>query len=425
MQESFLHYLWQFQFFEKTSLTTTQGEPVLIFNPGNRNAHAGPDFFNARIRMGNLEWVGSVEIHIHSSGWLDHCHEEDPAYENVVLHVVWKEDKPVRRRDGTWLPTIELKNRVADSLLLKYQRLINSPEEIPCAASFKQIPEITRLSMLDKVLAERLESKALYVLDLLKRNQNDWNETCYQLLSRNFGFNINAEPFQQLAQSLPYSIIRKHADKLVQVEALLFGQAGFLAGSLQDEYIKLLKREYALLSAKYGLRSGVLNIAQWRFLRLRPANFPTIRLAQLAALLHQQGHIFSALVEGGDMRKVFTVRQSLYWQEHYHFSKKAKEEMSGLGSASIENILMNTVVPVLVAVGKTRDDQAFVDRAIELLQELPSEVNSITKRWKQLGINVNTAFDSQASLELYTHYCLKRRCLECNIGASLFKPSSP
>ncbi|MBL7857738.1 MAG: DUF2851 family protein [Cyclobacteriaceae bacterium] len=423
MQESFLHYLWQFQFFNKQSLITTQGEPIQIFHPGNRNVHAGPDFFNARIKIDSLQWVGSVELHVQSSEWVQHHHEEDPAYENVVLHVVWRDDKPVKRLDGTWLPTIELKNRVSDDLLINYKRLINSPNEIPCASSLRHVPDITRLSMLDKALTGRLETKASYFLDLWQRNQHDWNETCYQLLSRNFGFHVNAEPFQQLAQSLPYSVIRKHADKLYQVEALLFGQAGFLDRNTGDEYYLLLRREYHLLSNKYGLKSTGLNIAQWRFLRLRPANFPTVRLAQMAALLHHQHHIFSAIMDGLNMKNFFAVRQSAYWLEHYHFSKKSGDAIAGLGLHSVENILINTVAPLLAAVGKSKDDQQLVDRAIALLQQLPNEVNSITRRWKETGIVAKTAFDSQAVIELYTNFCLKRRCLECNIGASMLKPS--
>ena len=285
MSESFIHYLWQFQYFSKHNLLTTQGEEIVVFHPGFKNTHAGPDFYQSRIKIGDLEWIGSVEIHIHSSSWEAHNHNVDEAYENVVLHVVWSDDKPVKRMDGSLIPTLELKSRVDDVLQLAYKKLVNSPEEIPCATSFGNVSEITKLSMLDRALSERLETKAEAVNQLLLQNNNDWEETVYQVLAKNFGFHVNADPFLQLAQNLPYKIIMKHSDKLIQIEALLFGHAGFLEEAREDEYTSTLKREYDLLSRKYSLGSGRLNKAQWKFLRLRPANFPTIRLAQFANLL--------------------------------------------------------------------------------------------------------------------------------------------
>jgi hypothetical protein len=225
--ESFLHYIWQFQYFDRHSLTTTAGESILVFNPGERNPHSGPDFFNARLKIDDIEWIGSVEIHIYSSGWIDHKHNTDALYDNVVLHVVWSEDKPVSRTDGTVLPTLELKNRVSEHVLLHFRRLVYSPEAIPCAAKLFEVKPIIVTSMLDKVLVDRLEIKAYNVLRMLERNGNDWEETCYQMLTKNFGFKVNSEPFHQLSLALPYKILLKHADKLSQVEALLFGQADF------------------------------------------------------------------------------------------------------------------------------------------------------------------------------------------------------
>ena len=221
MNESFLHYIWQFQYFSKVDLCTTEGEQVSIFKPGNKNSHAGPDFFNAKIRIGSIEWIGNVEIHINSSEWIHHKHNTDDAYENVILHVVWKEDKEIKRKDASRLPTLELKGRVEDKLLLQYKKLINNPDKIPCAPFFSHVAPVTRLSMLDKALMQRLEMKAKQIDSVLVRNNNDWEETCYQMISKNFGFKVNAEPFQQLALSLPYKTIMKHADKPVQVESLL------------------------------------------------------------------------------------------------------------------------------------------------------------------------------------------------------------
>jgi hypothetical protein len=422
MSEAFLHYLWQFQYFDKTELKTTAGESIQVFHPGYRNSHAGPDFANARIKIGDMEWVGSAEIHIQASGWMEHKHDRDPSYENVVLHVVWKNDKAIKRRDGSFLPTLELANRVNKRFFHEYQKLVNSPENIPCASYLPEVKEITKFSMMDRVLLNRLETKSMRVLEILRKNHSDWQETCYQLLARNFGFKVNAEPFQQLAQLLPYKVLRKHADKLLHIEALLFGQAGFLEEDFDDEHYQLLKREYNLLRQKFKLSDRRLNKAQWKFLRLRPANFPTIRLAQFAALLFQRPTLFSVMMEMDNyaaLVSVFSIEQSEYWTSHYRFFKNAKEQVSFLGDASIANVIINTAVPLLVAYGKNRDDQSYIDRAVAILQQAPGEANSITAQWKTLGIKSKTAFDSQSLLELQTNYCSKRRCLDCTIGTTL------
>ncbi|WP_276365606.1 DUF2851 family protein [Chryseolinea sp. H1M3-3] len=422
MSEAFLHYLWQFQYFDKNELKTTTGDPIQIFNPGYRNAHAGPDFSNARIKIADVEWVGSAEIHIHASGWMDHKHDRDASYENVVLHVVWKNDREIRRRDGSPLPTLELGQRVDRKLFIDYQKLVNSPESVPCAPYLPAVKEITKLAMVDKVMMSRLEAKSKRVFDILQKNHNDWQETCYQLLARNFGFKVNADPFQQLAQLLPYKVLRKHGDKLLHLEALLFGQAGFLEENADDEQYQLLKREYNLLRQKYQLSDRRLNKAQWKFLRLRPANFPTIRLAQLAALIYERPMLFSMMLETETYKAfvaLFSIEQSSYWIHHYRFFKNSKEPVSCIGEASISNIIINTVVPLLVAYGKSKDDQRYIDRAIVILQQTPGENNAIITQWKSLGLKSKSAFDSQALIELQNNYCSKRRCLDCNIGISL------
>jgi hypothetical protein len=425
VSESFLHYIWQFQYFDKTELVTTEGDPVQIFTTGNKNTHAGPDFFHARIIIGEMEWVGNVEIHIQSSGWYEHNHNRDQAYENVILHVVWKDDNPVKRNDGSLIPTLELKNRVDEKLLLNFKKLINSAAKIPCHTHINTVREVIKLSMFDKALLQRLQAKAEEVLDLLKRNTADWEETCYQLLCRNFGFKVNADPFFQLAKALPYKILLKHADKLVQLEALLFGQAGFLDEHSDDSYYNLLKREYTLLSQKYGLEGRKLNKAQWKFLRLRPANFPTIRLAQLAALLHDQKNIFSRILEESalkNLKAIFAVKQSEYWFRHFRFFKPSKEDVAPLGDSSVNILIINTVVPLLAAYARSKDDTIFMDRAVSVLQGMTAENNTITRLWNTIGVTNKTAFDSQALLELYSEFCVKRKCLECSIGVSLLKP---
>jgi hypothetical protein len=424
LTESFLHYVWQFQYFDKKSLTTSVNESIQVFHPGVRNTHAGPDFSDARIRIGDLEWRGSVEIHIKASGWTDHHHDDDAAYEKVILHVVWENDKPIIRSDGSPMPTLELKDRADLSLWSSYKKLFTSAETIPCSGSFASVPDILKMSMLDKALTQRLQSKANAVLEILNYNQGSWEETAYQLLFRNFGFKVNADPFLQLAKALPYKVIQKHADQPIQVEALLFGQAGFLEIINPDEYAALLIREYSILSTKFNLSDQKLHFSQWRFLRLRPANFPTVRLAQLASLLTNKKSLFNQFIEAEsckELMKQFTVEQSPYWQNHYLFGQETSKAPP-LGKGSIQNIMINTTIPLLAAYSVTHDDQHYMDRAVEWLQHIPAEKNIILRQWQSVGCRVKTAFDSQALIELFNSYCQKRRCLECAIGSALIKP---
>lgn len=424
MTESFLHYIWQFQYFRKDELTTTEGEALQIFQPGMRNSHAGPDFSDARIKIGKLEWRGSVEIHIKASGWTDHHHDTDQAYEKVVLHVVWENDKPLKRTDGSVMPTLELKQRVDITLWDRYKKLFTSAESIPCAASWHHVPDIVKLSMLDKVVLQRLETKASLVKELLVKNRNDWDETSYQLLCKNFGFKVNAEPILQLAQALPYKILLKHLDKPVQIEALLLGQAGFLEKVKEDEYTRVLIREYSVLSKKYTLEGKQMKSVQWRFLRMRPANFPTIRLAQFASLLCAQQNIFSKILECNSYKQTVTlldVDQSEYWRAHYQPGKKSKTTIASLGISSIHNVMINTLAPLWVAYGQLHDDQAYIDRAAEMLQHIPAEKNRITQQWSDLNCKVKSAFDSQGFIELYNNFCLKRKCLDCSVGSHVVK----
>lgn len=423
MQEAFLHFIWQYQYFNKTTLTTVDGVQVNVISPGMYNTDAGPDFKEATIQIGEIEWRGHVELHVNSADWTYHKHHTDPAYNNVVLHVVWQHNQEGKRADGTVLPVIELQGLIGEKVIFDYKKLINNPSEIRCEKQLKQVSDITWLSTLDKVLMERLSVKAGIVKALYQSNQNDWEETAYQLLARNFGFKINSEPFQVLAESLPYKIIKKHAGNQLQVEALIFGQAGLLQQESGDEYEQVLLNEYNFLKHKYNLTDR-LQAMQWKLLRLRPANFPTVRLAQFSKLLSQTPSFFQNLLETGsakDLQKLFKIQVSEYWQHHYQFGTYSEKKVPALGSSSIENIAINTVVPLLATYGRYVDDQAFVDRAISLLQEMKAEKNHITNHWSALDISLSTAFDSQALIQLYNEYCTKRKCLSCNVGASLIR----
>lgn len=427
MTESFLHYIWQSQYFNKVDLFTTDGERLEIVKPGFQNTDAGPDFSHAKVNIGELAWSGHVEIHVQSSQWLQHQHTKDAAYDNVVLHVVYEHDTAVCRTDGTPIPTLELKGRIDTALTLNYQQLMTQSSPIPCSSSFHRVADIVRLSMLDRAVVERLQMKAESVLTQLKKNNNDWEETCYQLLAKNFGFKVNSEPFLQLAEALPYKVILKHSSQPLQVQALLFGMAGFLEAGVNDEYFQTLRREFDLLTAKYQLDKKKVAPARWKFLRLRPANFPTLRLAQLATLLTQTRGIFSRIVESEQpaaLRSLFEIELHPYWQHHYRFGRKSNSNISSLGTASIDNIIINTVAPLLAAYALHKDDVSYLDRAQALLNATEAEDNKIMRLWNDLQWTAKSAFDTQALLQLHNMYCVRRQCLNCAIGAAILKPAT-
>ena len=425
MSEDFLYFLWQFQYFDKTNLQTTVGEALQILSVGQRNTNAGPDFLNGRVLIEGIEWAGNVEMHLRSSDWHRHTHTLDRAYDSVVLHVVWENDIVIQRPDRTFVPTLELKTLTSRKLLYKYQALTESKEVIPCASQFVNSAEIQKRSMLDRALMQRLERKASAVHEMLERNHQDWEETAYQLLVQNFGFKINAEPMLRLAQGLPLKVLQKHRDNLTQIEALLLGQSGMLpAMKMEDEYTDKLCKEYDFLATKYALRSYQLRAHEWKFLRLRPANFPTVRLSQLATLIQHQPSLFSLFihVENSKMlEQALRVKQSDYWQQHYQFQKEATSKVPALGKTSVENIIVNTIVPLLVAYSEAKDNRAFLDKALELLEQLPAEKNYITELWEGLELKSKTAFDSQSVIELYNNFCSTKQCLNCSIGTALLK----
>jgi hypothetical protein len=425
MSEDFLYFLWQFQYFDKTNLQTIAGESLQTLAVGQRNTNAGPDFLNGRVLIGGLEWVGTIEMHLRSSDWHRHTHTHDRAYDSVVLHVVWENDAMIQRPDGTFVPTLELKPITSRQLLYNYQSLAESKEVIPCASQFASVAEIQKLTMLDRVVLQRLERKAAAVHEMLERNHQDWEETAYQLLAQNFGFKINAEPMLRLAQGLPLKVLQKHRDNLTQMEAMLLGQSGMLpAIENTDTYVDILRREYDFLSAKYSLKLQQLRSHEWKFLRLRPANFPTVRLAQLATLVQRQPSLFSLFIHTETLKMLqdaLRVEQSGYWQTHYQFQKEAVGKVPALGKTSVENIIVNTVVPLLAAYSEAKDSRLFLDKALELLEQLPAEQNHITEMWGELELKTKTAFDSQGVIELFNNFCSAKRCLSCSIGTALLK----
>jgi hypothetical protein len=427
--EAFLYFLWQYQYFNKSSLTTTDGESVQIVHPGFRNHESGPDFFNARLLINDVDWGGTVEMHLKTSDWLAHRHQHDQAYDNVILHVVWQDDQPgsgkrVNRTNRTPIPTLELHSRTTSDLLNRYATLSESREPIPCAGQFRTVQPLRITSMLDKAMLQRLERKAAGVQALAEQTNGDWEEVAYRLLAMNMGFKINAAPMEQLARAIPLKALLKHRDVIAQAEAMLFGTAGLLDTDVTDDYTQLLQREYRFLAAKYQLNNKEVTTHAWKWGRLRPANFPTLRLAQFARLVTQNASLFSLFVGTTDaerLLKALQITPSDYWQTHYRFGKLTEKTVSSLGETSAVNIVINTAVPLLAAYAHHRGQPAYIDRAITLLEQLPAEKNHLIDNWDALGLGIKTAFDSQAAIELHNEFCVHKKCLSCQIGVGLVR----
>ncbi len=422
MEEQFLHYIWRYQYFERP-LIGSKGESITVINPGLHNTDAGPDFKDALIEINNLRWAGHVEIHKSASEWHSHGHHKDEAYENVVLHVVWDDNKEVLRQDGTPITSVSLKNKIDPNHYKQYQSLLKSESDIPCSNSLNRVDLLTKVSLLDGVVMERLIVKSSLVNQMLQQSNGDWDEVTYRLIARNFGFNTNSEAFLALAKSVPFRTASKLSKSLVQLESVFYGQAGFLEKDHQGDYFSELKREYLFYRHKYDL-GDQLPSHLWKFLRLRPANFPTIRIAQFCQLIFEVKHLFSWFTSSrsyNDIVSSLGVSQSKFWRTHYDFDKVAERKIGGLGKSSIENIIVNTVVPILVAYGKHLDQQEYIERALSFLREVPPEKNRITRKWEQYNWQSKSALDSQGLIELYNSYCSKNKCLVCSIGNKIIQ----
>jgi hypothetical protein len=415
MKESILHYVWQNKLFTSHDLFTTIGEQVEIIDVGKNNTDAGPDFFNAKIRIENTIWAGNVEIHINSSEWSRHNHQNDKAYDSIILHVVLRADVEIYRVNGDRIPQLELK--YPKQLEINYEHLFNEQKWIPCSDKINLVPTIFIQSWKNALLTERLEQKMNVIEDLLKENNQHWEEAFYITLAKSFGFGTNSQAFESLAKSLPITILGKHKDNLFQLEALLFGQAGLLDLDKHDNYSESLKKEYDFLNSKYGLVS--IEKSQWKLLRLRPDNFPHIRIAQFAALIHTSTKLFSKIIENPNiknLRKLFVCDTSTYWHTSYLFANDSVMHIKRLGSESVNGILINTVVPFFFSYAHKKKTDELKDRALQILEQIPFERNSIISGWKEIGIMSDSAFDSQALLQLKKQYCDEKKCLRCRIG---------
>lgn len=417
MNEHLLQFIWQHLYFNKEELRTVQNEPLQILFQGSLNTNQGPDFLAAKINIGSVVWAGNVELHLKTSDWIKHGHTGDVHYNNVVLHVVYEHDITIDNH----LSVLALKNRISNNLLSYYKQLMTQSSFIPCSNQLQQVNELVWQSWKERMIAERLQQKSERIQQLLQQTNRHWEETFWQLLARNFGTPLNAEPFALVAKSLPVTLLAKHKHQIHQLEALLLGQAGLLEADFTEDYPILLQKEYHFLQRKHQLKP-IPQLLQ--FLRMRPSNFPTIRLAQLAMLIHQSSHLFSKIIEAASVQQLRTMLQVTandYWHYHYTLNETSPFKKKQVGQVMINNLLINTVIPLLFVYAQEQHNHALKEKAILWLQQMPKEQNSITAKWEAIGVQHQSAFDSQALLYLKKEYCTAKHCLQCAIGNSVLK----
>ena len=420
MTERLLQYLWQFQYYNKQSSILDNGDTFQVIHPGRFNTNQGPDFLEAKIRIEDTLWVGHVEVHVKTSDWFKHAHQFDRNYDNVVLHVVWEHDLPER---DTRIPVFSMQSRVPMLLLEQYRYWMDSAGFIACGNQIRDVSRIIWISWRERLLAERMQRKTAMVFSFLLQTHQHWEESFWWLLARNFGAALNFEPFEAMAKSLPVTLLARYKNQLPLLEALLFGQCGLLEGEFKDDYPARLQRDYLHVKNKYKLQPVRQSV---HFLRTRPVNFPTIRLAQLARLLYRSSHLFAFIKETeqlSEIKKWLSVTASEFWDKHYTFQKSSVCRPKKLGNQMIDTLIINTVVPVLFAYGLLHNEEQYKNRALNWLDELEPEMNAITNCYSELGIVNKSAFDSQALLELKSHYCDPKKCLDCAMGNALLKRS--
>ncbi len=421
MNERLLQFIWQFQYFNKNELAAVDGTSLQIIHPGFLNKNQGPDFAEAKIKIANTLWVGNVELHVQSSHWHQHHHSTDANYSRIILHVVWLHDEMIKDATGETIPALELQSLVPKILLQKYEHLMSAKGFVPCENFLPILSALKWMAWKERLMIERLQIKSNSILQSLQQANNHWEEIFWWHLAANFGIKVNSFVFEQMAKTISVNILAKHKNQIHQLEALLLGQANLLNDDFKDDYPVMLQKEYKYLTKKYTLHSIEQKPA---FLRMRPPAFPTIRLAQLAMLINQSEHLFSKIQSAStvhEVQKLFNVTANDYWHYHYRFNEAAEYQPKNTGEQFVNNIIINTVIPMLFAYGIHRNEQQWKDKALEWLASLPAEQNNITKKWKQFQVTNQNALDSQSLLQLKNLYCDYYRCLDCAAGNKLLR----
>ncbi len=422
LSEQLLQYLWLHRMYNSGDLKTEDEEALQILAPGAWNKNAGPDFLNGRIKIGNTILAGHIELHLKTSDWVKHGHYDDPHYKNLILHVVYEADLRAHELLPKNVPVLVLKGRIPGLILEKYDRLMRKGGHILCADQLDQIREITWISWKDRLLVERWQQKTALFAQWMEENKNDWAQTFYRALARNFGLPVNGAAFEAVAATLPLQILAHYKNSLQELEALLFGQAGMLEKPFSEEYPKTLQTTYQYLKKKHHLTPIQPHL--WKWSRMRPSAFPTLRLAQFAALISRSSHLFNTVLETKNLaalRELFQEETSPYWDTHYRFGKTTAKKKKRLGKSMVDNILINTVCPMLAMYDRFQLHGHFLDRAFSWMKALPPENNRYTREWERAGEANDSAWDSQALLHLLKNYCANKRCLECAIGLQILK----
>ncbi len=421
-QEKFFQFIWKYQLFKPIELTTVTNQKIEVIYQGDFHHHSGPDFQNARIIIGNTQWVGNVEIHIRSSDFLLHGHAKDENYKNIILHVVYENDKEIELLKKMNVPTLELKPIIPLEAFEKYQSLQNCNDDMACGSLIKLVPPIIVTNQLEARMVERLEFKCEEIRSNLQKNNNNWEETFYWLLGKHWGMKVNSEPFEWLVRSTPLTLIKRHQDHLMQLESLFLGQAGLLETTFRDEYPKKLQNEYAFLKRKYQLNS--ISSHSWKYLRMRPSNFPQLRIAGFASLFHFRPNFFQIILLEKDLNLALQSCQtplSDYWKTHYLPDKTSSALQSGQGAIMVQNIFINCVVPFLFCYGRERGILEYEQKAIDWSTQLKGEKNFITNKWLGYGVKSQNSVDSQGMIQQFNYYCRHKKCIECSVGTFLLK----
>ena len=422
INEEFLHFIWKFQLFDFSNLHTTNKEPILVYKAGLHNHNAGPDFLNAKIKVNSILWFGDVELHIKSSDWLKHKHQFDENYNTVVLHVVYEDDGEVNLENGAVLPCVELKNIIPEKYLNEYDTLYHSISNLPCGYAIGKLDSLFWTSYIEKLLIERLESKMIHIRKLFTDCNNDYKECFYQIFAYSLGLKINADAMLDLAQISPLLLLQKHRENRMQVEALLYGQSGLLIRIYTSDYPKLLQNEYSFLAQKYKLIPN--SPTQWKFFRLRPSSFPSLRISQLADFVLKSDAIFEQLFSFKNTKAIlpfFKLQVSDYWNSHYVFDKTTKKTNKQIGKSTLDLILINAILPFCFFYARQKSDSEMMSRVVDACQTVSAEDNKISRYFKDAQVLVKSADKSQSLIHLHEHYCIPRKCLNCRVFNQILK----